>query len=78
MKSITKETVDHSQEHSIGTPRTFFMSEELIDKVVSAAQFGDFAFVKESVSGNRDLASAADANGCSLLHWACINNRYGS
>lgn len=51
------------------------MCDDSIDKLVSAVQFGDLAFVQKAVNGKRELAVAIDDNGCSLLHWACINNR---
>ena len=51
------------------------MSDDSIDKLVSAVQFGDFVFVQKAISEKRDKAMSIDCNGCSLLHWACINNR---
>lgn len=44
--------------------------------LVNAVQFGDLRVVKEYV-GNRTSPNTTDADGCSLLHWAAINNRVG-
>jgi hypothetical protein len=51
------------------------MSQNSIDKLISAVQFGDVSCTQESISTNPELARGVDGNGCSLLHWACINNR---
>ena len=51
------------------------MADDSISKLVSAVQFGDLAFVQEAIKVKRDIAKAVDDKGCSLLHWACINNR---
>ena len=51
------------------------MADDSISKLVSAVQFGDLAFVQEAIKLKRDIAQSVDDKGCSLLHWACINNR---
>lgn len=50
-------------------------NEKDLEKLVSAVQFGDLLCVKEIVDSNSNLSRSVDSNGCSLLHWACINNR---
>ena len=51
------------------------MADDSISKLVSAVQFGDLSFVQEAVKLKHDVAQSVDDKGCSLLHWACINNR---
>lgn len=43
--------------------------------IIRAVQYGDFAFVKESIENCKELVHVNDKDGCSLLHWAAINNR---
>lgn len=52
------------------------MDDYHIVKLVNAVQYGDMAYVKEAITEKRDRAYGTDGNGCSLLHWACINNRW--
>jgi ankyrin repeat protein len=42
---------------------------------VKAVQFGDFQTVKSLIDSHQVSANAVDNDGCSLLHWAAINNR---
>ena len=42
---------------------------------VKAVQFGDFQTVKSLLDSHQVSANAVDNDGCSLLHWAAINNR---
>ena len=51
------------------------MEDDSVNKLVSAVQFGDLSAVQDAISNKRGNAQTIDANGCSLLHWACINNR---
>lgn len=51
------------------------MADDTISKLVSAVQFGDLTYVQEAVKLKHDIAQSIDDKGCSLLHWACINNR---
>jgi hypothetical protein len=51
------------------------MADDTISKLVSAVQFGDLTYVQEAVKLKHDIAQSVDDKGCSLLHWACINNR---
>jgi palmitoyltransferase ZDHHC13/17 len=44
--------------------------------LITAVQFGDFRVVKEKI-GSRLSPDTVDDDGCSLLHWAAINNRVG-
>lgn len=46
-----------------------------VDKLVHAVQFGDFSFVESAVTMYRVSPDTKDAQNCSLLHWAAINNR---
>jgi hypothetical protein len=50
------------------------MSEDYCD-VLTAVQEGEFEVVKEAISGRFVSVHAKDQSGCSLLHWAAINNR---
>ncbi len=50
-------------------------SEDIAD-VVAAVQNGDLDIVKEAIEKNVVGVSTVDADGCSLLHWTAINNRY--
>lgn len=43
--------------------------------VVKSVQFGDYASVKSLVESHQVSAQSFDGDGCSLLHWAAINNR---
>lgn len=45
------------------------------DAAVSAVQFGDYRTIRDAIGSRSVAATAVDANGCSLLHWAAINNR---
>ena len=45
-----------------------------INSLIQAVQYGDIRNVKEFISG-RTSPNTTDADGCSLLHWAAINNR---
>ena len=51
------------------------MDDYHIVKLVNAVQYGDMAYEKEAITEKRERAYGTDGNGCSLLHWACINNR---
>jgi hypothetical protein len=51
------------------------MEDDSVSKLVGAVQFGDLPAVQDAISKNRVSAKTIDGNGCSLLHWACINNR---
>lgn len=42
---------------------------------VKSVQFGDTVSVKNLVESHKVSAQACDSDGCSLLHWAAINNR---
>lgn len=46
------------------------------NSLIRAVQFGDFRVVKEKI-GSRSSPDTVDDDGCSLLHWAAINNRVG-
>ena len=46
-----------------------------VSNLVSAVQFGDLPFVRDAVTSNKEWAAVNDEGGCSLLHWAAINNR---
>jgi ankyrin repeat protein len=50
-------------------------SDFTVDELVHAAQHGDFPFIETAVEGYNISASLLDSDGCSLMHWACINNR---
>lgn len=47
-----------------------------MDKVIHAAQYGDFHFIERSIEENGVSVDASDDEKCSLLHWASINGRY--
>jgi ankyrin repeat protein len=50
------------------------LSEDYVD-VLTAVQEGEFEIVQEII-GNRIVpVNSLDQSGCSLLHWAAINNR---
>eukprot|EP00598_Pedospumella_elongata_P010543 CAMPEP_0185006554 /NCGR_PEP_ID=MMETSP1098-20130426/84910_1 /TAXON_ID=89044 /ORGANISM="Spumella elongata, Strain CCAP 955/1" /LENGTH=918 /DNA_ID=CAMNT_0027534737 /DNA_START=41 /DNA_END=2800 /DNA_ORIENTATION=+ len=49
-------------------------SEDFLD-VLTAVQEGEFEVVQEMINGRFVSANALDNTGCSLLHWAAINNR---
>lgn len=46
-----------------------------VDELVHAAQHGDFPFIENAVENYNISPSTTDSDGCSLLHWASINNR---
>lgn len=48
---------------------------EVLD-VVRAVQFGDIKAVREAINGGIVSPNTTDESGCSLLHWAAINNRF--
>ena len=43
--------------------------------IKQAVQFGDISKVKHLIESGLATASDVDADDCSLLHWAAINNR---
>jgi palmitoyltransferase len=45
------------------------------DEIFSAVQQGAFEVVQDIVASKLVSSSAVDRDGCSLLHWAAINNR---
>jgi len=49
-------------------------SEDFAD-VLTAVQEGEFEVVQEVIGGRIVSVNAVDQSGCSLLHWAAINNR---
>ena len=49
--------------------------EEDVADVVSAVQTGDIEVLVELVEKGLIAATTTDKDGCSLLHWAAINNR---
>lgn len=49
-------------------------SEDFAD-VLTAVQEGDFEIVQEIIGGRYVSVHSVDQCGCSLLHWAAINNR---
>jgi palmitoyltransferase ZDHHC13/17 len=48
--------------------------EEVLD-AIAAVQDGDLEVVKSSLSQRLVTVNARDRDGCTLLHWAAINNR---
>ena len=46
-----------------------------IDELVKAVQYGDYMLVETAIEEYQYSANTIDTNGCSLLHWAAINNR---
>ena len=50
-------------------------SDGAVATAVKAVQFGDIQTVKTLIETHQLSASAVDSDGCSLLHWASINNR---
>jgi ankyrin repeat protein len=50
-------------------------SADAIASAVKAVQFGDLVTVRMLLVSGQVSASSVDNDGCSLLHWAAINNR---
>ena len=50
-------------------------SEISSSQIVTAVQFGDIPLITGLIKKNRDYAKLTDDGGCTLLHWAAINNR---
>jgi ankyrin repeat protein len=46
-----------------------------VDQLIHAVQYGDLVFVQNSIENLKMSPNTADHDGCSLLHWASINNR---
>jgi ankyrin repeat protein len=46
-----------------------------IQSVVSAVQEGEFDIVRDYISTRSISVNSVDEDGCTLLHWAAINNR---
>mmetsp|Transcript_421 Transcript_421/g.733 ORF Transcript_421/g.733 Transcript_421/m.733 type:complete len:708 (+) Transcript_421:38-2161(+) len=46
-----------------------------VDSLVHAVQWGDLSFVEKAIDSFGMSPDTTDADGCSLLHWAAINNR---
>lgn len=46
-----------------------------IENIVHAVQYGDLKYLKDSIENQKVSPNVADKDGCSLLHWAVINNR---
>ena len=51
------------------------MPDDSVQSLVRSVQLGELDIIQEAVKNDRKLAQATDSNGCSLLHWACLNNR---
>jgi hypothetical protein len=51
------------------------MDEEDFSDIVSAVQLGDLDVIVDAIETKIVDAKAVDRDGCSLLHWAAINNR---
>jgi len=51
------------------------MDEEDFSDIVSAVQLGDLDVIVDAIETKIIDAKAVDKDGCSLLHWAAINNR---
>ena len=49
-------------------------SEDVLD-VIAALNEGDIDVVKEAIASKLVSVNCADKDGCTLLHWAAINNR---
>ena len=47
----------------------------VVGLVVKAVQFGDTDSVQTYIENRQVSAQASDSDGCTLLHWAAINNR---
>lgn len=50
-------------------------SADAVTSAVKAVQFGDLTTIRTLVQSGQVSASSVDGDGCSLLHWAAINNR---
>lgn len=48
--------------------------EDIVD-VIQAVQEGDIEIVAQAIDMRLVSANATDKDGCTLLHWAAINNR---
>ena len=46
-----------------------------ITDVISAVQYGDIDLLKQYIELGEYNINTVDSEGCSLLHWAAINNR---
>eukprot|EP01041_Mallomonas_annulata_P008031 gene8030-16459_t len=51
------------------------MHSEVVSQAVRAVQYNHFDILMDLISKKAVSASATDSEGCSLLHWASINNR---
>lgn len=49
--------------------------DEIVTDTIAAIQEGNNDAVKHALSGGHLTVNAVDRDGCSLLHWAAINNR---
>jgi palmitoyltransferase len=49
-------------------------NEDIMD-VIAAVQEGDFDVVKDAIVNKLVSVNCTDTDGCTLLHWAAINNR---
>jgi ankyrin repeat protein len=47
-----------------------------VDDCISAVQRGDLVAVTEFISVQKVSVNSTDIHGCSLLHWAALNQRY--
>jgi ankyrin repeat protein len=56
-------------------PRRYWLKLVLISSRISLF-IGDYNAVKEALSNKLADANMRDKNGCPLLHWAAMNNRY--
>ena len=52
------------------------MDEDEIADLVSAIQQGEYEVIKEALQRRLVPPNVRDSQGCTLLHWAAINNRY--
>lgn len=49
--------------------------EEDVADVIAAVQVNDFEVISDAIDKKLVTADCADADGCTFLHWAAINNR---
>lgn len=46
-----------------------------VSGLINAVQWGDMLYVESAIEGFGFSPNSCDSDGCSLLHWAAINNR---
>jgi ankyrin repeat protein len=75
MALVAGKIINISGAEDTNTPQSYSRTEFTVDKIVHAVQYGDFPFIETAIEQYQISPALTDSDGCSIFHWACINNR---